>query len=369
MSGTPWYILVSSFALRMYHDDIRISNEDAGASEVTVDNRASITAGMVKETEYYDALSVFPDSDEKQIKRAYYLNARKWHPDRNDAEEAEGMFQEIGEAYGVLSNPELRFVYDKDGKEGLSGNKNGVSLESVDPTLVFVFLFGSDTFTDIIGRLQLVTNAMVNESSEANIGEKNMFELERHRVISLAMKLRERIQGYVNGKEDRARAVWEEEASKLVECRYGEDILNIVGAIYRIVATQLEGTFSEGVDAKSAELKIKEDAAENLFIRFQELRGVRKDSAGQDTLLTYIELMWNVTVIDITSTIRAVVTDVVSDKSVTSDVQKKRAKAIRAVGDIFEKKKSTKVNENQTRIGLFQSAAAAAMKQTLEKMR
>lgn len=52
------------------------------------------------------------------IKNAYRKMAIKWHPDKhcNESEEqqkeAEVQFKEIGEAYGVLSDPKKKEMYD-----------------------------------------------------------------------------------------------------------------------------------------------------------------------------------------------------------------------------------------------------------------
>jgi len=350
-------------------DDEDILKMDEEAANASMDNKDSTAALNVKETEYYDALGVLPDATEKQVKRAYYISARKYHPDKNDSPEAEAKFQEIGEAYQVLSDPKLRAAYDKDGKDGLSGDKTGLSPEGVDPGLVFTFLFGSDAFKNIVGRLQLVTQTMAGEVGENGIDSRQMQEIERRRVVRLAIALRERIQGYVDGQEETAKAAWDEEASRLVECRYGEQILNTVGTIYRISAIKYQGVLVERLEAKVAEAKITQDAAFNVQKGAQDLQGDGEDGVGNDKLPTYIELMWNVTVIDITTTIREAAAKVIFDRSVSKDVQNKRAEAIKALGDIFENKKSVKKRGDQGHASLYQSAAAAAMEQTLEKMR
>lgn len=73
------------------------------------------------EINYYDVLQLPKNSSDADIKKAYRKLAMKWHPDKNpdNAEEAAQKFQEIGEAYDVLSDTEKRAIYDQFGYEAL----------------------------------------------------------------------------------------------------------------------------------------------------------------------------------------------------------------------------------------------------------
>ena len=71
--------------------------------------------------DYYDVLQVAKNSTDVDIKKSYRKLAMKWHPDKNpdNSEEAASKFQQIGEAYDVLSDPQKRAIYDQYGYEGL----------------------------------------------------------------------------------------------------------------------------------------------------------------------------------------------------------------------------------------------------------
>lgn len=78
--------------------------------------------------DFYNILGVSRDANDDAIKKAYRKLAMKWHPDKNpnNQAEAQAKFQEISEAYDVLSDPQKRKIYDQYGEEGLKvgGNPN-----------------------------------------------------------------------------------------------------------------------------------------------------------------------------------------------------------------------------------------------------
>ena len=324
-------------------------------------------AAAVKDTEYYDVLGVATDASDAKIKKAYYIAARKWHPDRNKSDEAKVKFQAIGEAYQVLSDPKLRKVYDKDGKDALSGDKTDVAVDQVDPSLIFTFLFGNDKFDDIIGRLQLVTQTLVGGSPDSEkFTRQQMMELERRRVVRLAVALRDRIQPFVDGNVESAKAQWKSEGEQLVEVRYGEQILNTVGTMYTLVAKEVLGSWTEKMDAKVKSADMKMSAVQKAATA-----GQAAQQGGGDGLPEMITVMWNMTVIDISTTIREVVLKVLKDQTVSDDHRKKRADAVMELGLIWKgQKKLGGADEMQQSVRrMYESATAAAVEATLNKAR
>ncbi len=69
--------------------------------------------------DYYRVMGLQPAATLAEIKGAYRKKASALHPDRNPSEEAHLAFQEMQEAYEVLSDPTRRRGYDDNRRRSL----------------------------------------------------------------------------------------------------------------------------------------------------------------------------------------------------------------------------------------------------------
>lgn len=74
--------------------------------------------------DFYEVLGVARTANEDEIKKAFRLMAKQYHPDANKEQGAEARFIEAKEAYEVLSDPQKRAAYDRYGHAGIA---NGAS--------------------------------------------------------------------------------------------------------------------------------------------------------------------------------------------------------------------------------------------------
>lgn len=123
---------------------------------------------MVVDTTYYDLLGLKETATSLEIKKAYRKAAIRLHPDKNpDDPQAAARFQEVGEAYQVLSDDKLRAKYDKFGKQE-SIPQEGFE----DPAEFFNMIFGGEAFKDWIGELSLLKE--LSKSAElSGYGDEN----------------------------------------------------------------------------------------------------------------------------------------------------------------------------------------------------
>lgn len=180
----------------------------------------------VVDRELYDVLGVEPEATAGEIKKAYYVKARLHHPDRNPGPEANAMFQKIGQAYQVLGDDTLRSDYDTKGKSALE--KNG----TIDASMLYMLLFGSEQFEPIIGELQV--SMIIRHMADTNTKPSTIMRFrQRKRELQCALALVVKLDHYVNGDVEVFREKAAKDVSELTETLIGILLLHYIGMIYQ----------------------------------------------------------------------------------------------------------------------------------------
>lgn len=102
---------------------------------------------MATKRDYYEVLGVSKTATDAELKKAYRVLAKKYHPDTNPGnEEAEAKFKEASEAYAVLSDADKRRQYDQFGhaafEQGGAGGAGGFDFNGMDMGDIFGDIFG-----------------------------------------------------------------------------------------------------------------------------------------------------------------------------------------------------------------------------------
>ena len=233
---------------------------------------------IVKDREYYDLLGVSTNATAAEIKKSYYKKARICHPDKNPGDpEAATKFQQLGHAYNVLSDEQLRANYDKNGKAETTAEEEAGG--QVDAMVFFNVMFGSTLVEPYIGELWIAHTAdtMLKDGGAAGIDGLTPEELEQlpeeerdkimdeklaamqeeselksaKREVTCAKNLRERVAPYLKARNSEGsskenvnesfRKECREEAMKIAQGAQGDFYLKIIGFSLEVNAEEYLG--------------------------------------------------------------------------------------------------------------------------------
>mmetsp|Transcript_59018 Transcript_59018/g.111184 ORF Transcript_59018/g.111184 Transcript_59018/m.111184 type:complete len:946 (+) Transcript_59018:59-2896(+) len=370
-------------------------NESDGDDDDEQDKNAERPPRRVADTAYYDIIGVSPDASAMDIKKSYYKAALRVHPDKNPNDpEASQRFQKLAQAYQVLSDPKLRERYDLMGQEAISEN----ALPSIDPMLFFSMLFGSEQFEKYIGKLylamqtdhiakdlqkdlerrqaadgQMPGHEVIGDSIERNVTttwksdskkDKRMRRQQFNREVHCACHLVERLNRWVIGRDEGGfMTAISQEASELAHVSFGGRLLRTIGNIYETCAEQylasMRGNFT--IETQMAQwreshhsIKVRATAAssvaKSIFAvkRMHDVAGstegdeekkeeaVRETmSSLEDSLPVFLQTIWDLSAIDIESTLKHVCSKVLKDISVPWQIRYRRALALLRLGRVF----------------------------------
>lgn len=369
---------------------------------------------MVKDTEYYDVLGITPTATAMEIKKAYRKRAMQTHPDKHpDDPEAESKFQAVGEAYQVLSDPDLKSRYDQFGKESAVPQQGFEDAEEY-----FSAIFGGDGFKDWIGELSLFKD--LNEASDTLEGDtptgepssggtidtksngsstagelskpdekhkkltkeqkEKLLELEKKRreeiakqVEELAKKLNDRLDSYVlavkENHMDEFTSKLDQEIENLKLESFGLELLYILSKCYRtkannfIMSKKTHG-FSKiftGVRDNARSVK----SAYNLLSTGLEAQKAleQMNEINPDELEDYervkfesmmagkaLGVMWAMSKYELEKKLKEVCNTILNDPSVPTKVRLSKAKGLLFMADKFAKARRTPEEDEEARV-------------------
>eukprot|EP00450_Noctiluca_scintillans_P024350 CAMPEP_0194513774 /NCGR_PEP_ID=MMETSP0253-20130528/46103_1 /TAXON_ID=2966 /ORGANISM="Noctiluca scintillans" /LENGTH=478 /DNA_ID=CAMNT_0039357355 /DNA_START=40 /DNA_END=1476 /DNA_ORIENTATION=- len=314
----------------------------------------------VKETGLYDALAVSPDATAGQIKKAYYKMAKEHHPDKNPDENAKARFQEISEAYQVLSDETTRAKYDVGGAAGLEQEPK------MDAKAFYTMMFGSEEFEPLVGKMNVLLMMGVDdegtmppppEGTCPEVWKAAQMELDIwKREVSCAMNLADLLKPYVTGTDETAfRVSVEELASNLGNSAVGRALLSAIGYCYKFEGTRSQGlaVVHGGVVARFNGVKAVTEhkvhtvknyahaasAAVNAAVAAKAAEGENTENETstelKEAVSKMVTVLWHATVIELEVLLTQVCKKVTHDTSIAKEQRLKRAQAMIIVGDVF----------------------------------
>lgn len=222
----------------------------------------------VKDKEFYYLLKVPTDASQSDIKRAYYREALRTHPDKNvNDQKANQRFQQLSLAYRTLSNDETRDAYDQKGNCFVDPD-----LSHLDSYTFFAVMFGSYLVEPYVGELKIaslvdsflqLTDTSRLKDHAADLDHASVLKQKR-RALDIALHLRERLARYVAGvqSETEFRASCQLEAVGIARSDFGDIFLVTIGRALMVEGRKFLGKHTSVLGLQGAAASIQATTAD-----------------------------------------------------------------------------------------------------------
>lgn len=340
-----------------------------------------------KNTEYYDVLGITPDATPIEIKKAYRKKAMETHPDKHpDDPMAQSKFQSVGEAYQVLSDPELRKRYDEFGKDDAIPQQGFADAQDY-----FTAIFGGDSFKDWIGEFSLIQQMNDIEqqqqdeqnfengkiSKEQKLKMKQLQEKRRNDLLLQINELAEKLNNNINDfilaqKENRVKEFDLKLHQHIEEMKlesFGLELLHVIAKTYRskandfIMSKKTLG-ISKFITAPVNNARNVKETYHLLSSSMEAQKSLKSMSeVDQNSLNDYekakfqnmlagkaLSVMWIVSKFELEKKLREVCNRILNNHHESTSVRMSKAKALLYFADQFQNAHRTAKEDEEARV-------------------